>query len=423
MLAFSMQSPAQSTYSHDELGYIKDKAYKYPAAPDRESIKDIPGNASVKGYVPATAGSHWFLTVRPLGFGSFIGSPVGQDDFWGRGRYTFNASAGKWLTPYLGVRAAFEGFNIKGAGGSVRNWHSTRGDILWNVTNYMRPDLGILPRWNIAAFLGIGAVSGGADGTSFALAPGIDLSYRLTDRLHLSASVSLAMTKGTFDGMGSNSAFGDKLFSANIGFTYDIGGQAWKKKKARGYAVVSRETDNHDNVIYPADEGRNNYWGLNSLRHRLGKDEDGAGKSLAKGGDGIEYPDSLSGKVVSTSYFFFRKGSTDFTTESQNVNLKAIAKTMMKYNYEVRVLAAADSHTGTVSSNRHLAIARAKRIRTLLEGYGVPKSRIRLYHRGGINLYKPFELNRQAIITLYEDIAPDCPGEPGSGGQDSGNGM
>ena len=102
-------------------------------------------------------GANWFSSVRG-GVLSFLGSPTGCNDFFGREKFHFNAAVGKWLTPYLGLRISLEGFKFKDSQNISRSYNNWHGDILWNVSSYLRPDLTTMPKWDVIPFIGFGVV-------------------------------------------------------------------------------------------------------------------------------------------------------------------------------------------------------------------------------------------------------------------------
>lgn len=55
---------------------------------------------------------NWFVCVSG-GVSSFIGSPLGCDDLFGRVRPALQISLGKWHTPSVGNRIVFQGFEWK----------------------------------------------------------------------------------------------------------------------------------------------------------------------------------------------------------------------------------------------------------------------------------------------------------------------
>lgn len=52
---------------------------------------------------------NWFISVSG-GASSFIGSPLGCDDLFGRIKPALQISLGKWHTPSVGNRLVFQGF-------------------------------------------------------------------------------------------------------------------------------------------------------------------------------------------------------------------------------------------------------------------------------------------------------------------------
>lgn len=378
---------AQVTYDRSEQSYIRTQSERV-YAPTGNNTSATGGIIQPSGYQPSSIGNNWFASVH-LGIGSFIGSPTGCNDFFGRSKVNYGVSAGKWLSPFIGLRAAFGGNKFKDARNLNRDYYNFHGDILWNVTNYMRPDLTVMPRWDIIPFVGFGEMRNQSlKYNSFALTPGIIIRHRITDRLYFKLESSISFTKGLFDGVGTDASLADKMFNASVGFTYNIGGNTWKRKQPTKEATVFPE---QDETVLPL-PGHNNYDGLNRLNARLHPDGMAAGNN-----SDFDSKDS----TIATVIFYFRINSTEFASKGQLINLRNLARDAMSNGYMIRVLAASDSKTGTKKYNRTLAIKRGKKMRKLLMKYGVPKSRIRLFQRGGIDLYHPYPLNRQAILTLY----------------------
>ena len=60
--------------------------------------------------------TEWFLSARG-GLSAFIGKPVGHGDFFVREKPMLNITAGKWITPYVAARLAFQGLKFRDADG------------------------------------------------------------------------------------------------------------------------------------------------------------------------------------------------------------------------------------------------------------------------------------------------------------------
>lgn len=377
---------AQLSYEKSELNYVKNQYIADTTTVIDSNVYAEP-SAFSEGYKFSRMGANWFSSAR-AGVSSFLGSPTGCNDFFGREKFHFNAAVGKWLTPYLGLRISLEGFKFKDSQNISRSYNNWHGDILWNVSSYLRPDLTTMPKWDVIPFIGFGVVKNkGIDYNSFGLTPGVNVRYRLTDRLYLSSQLGLTFVKTRFDGFGKDSGLKDKLLSASIGFTYNIGDNHWYR---RGNKAVNQYNVSNG-VLYPYSYKFNDYSGLNSLRRRLGSmSEDGKVEPLR------------NEKFVALYYFFFKKGKTTLADATQQVNIRVIANAMKKHpEYEILINGAADSKTGGKKYNNRLAFRRSKAMKKWLVKYGVPSSRIHIKSRGGINIYKPLRANRQTYVRIY----------------------
>lgn len=173
--------------------------------------------------------ANWFLSIQG-GVSAFMGSPVGHGDFFDRTKPLLNISAGKWITPTVGVRVSFQGLKFIDGNMQSRSYQNIHGDIMYNVTNAFREDHEILNRWDMIPYLGIGLVHNSYNGAKpFALSVGIAGRYRLTDRLHLTGEIGGTFTAKNMDGLGDNKLFGDNFLNASVGLTVTIGKNGWKK--------------------------------------------------------------------------------------------------------------------------------------------------------------------------------------------------
>ena len=63
----------------------------------------------------------WFVNMSG-GVSAFVGSPLGCGDIFDRTKPALSVSVGKWFTPAIGVRAAFQGLQFKDALFESRNF-------------------------------------------------------------------------------------------------------------------------------------------------------------------------------------------------------------------------------------------------------------------------------------------------------------
>lgn len=86
----------------------------------------------ITGAIVPSWKDNWFVNISG-GVSSFIGSPIGCEDLFGRMKPTLQISIGKWHTPAIGNRISFQGFEWKSGGlmtQKYRHWHT---DLLWKV--------------------------------------------------------------------------------------------------------------------------------------------------------------------------------------------------------------------------------------------------------------------------------------------------
>lgn len=301
----------------------------------------------IAGAIVPSWKDNWFVNISG-GVSSFIGSPIGCEDLFGRMKPTLQISIGKWHTPAIGNRISFQGFEWK-SGGLVtqkyRHWHA---DLLWNVMPPFNADNDGC-RWDIIPFVGLGIIDNRtADRRPFAINYGVQGRYRIADVLHVTAELGNATTFKDSDGIGPSRQFGDNLLSLSAGVSWTFGSKTgWKKvidanpyirqnERLAGYALAmgrnyrELQLDYNANVRiiaelrkildieglldkyihcfdsdYGADSGINpsypvnDYSGLNSLRKRLRENKKSgknATRQVAESGEGhSEKTDSNSG--------------------------------------------------------------------------------------------------------------------------------
>lgn len=171
---------------------------------------------------------NWFVNVSG-GVSAFVGSPLGCGDIFDRTKPALSGSVGKWFTPAIGVRVAFQGFQFKDALLASRDFQHLHADLMWDVMSGIsrsKEDF----RWGLIPYVGLGILHNDELGRHpFAVSYGVQGRYRLTDRLHLTAELGCATTFKDFDGMGAGDRWGDRMLSLTAGFSCTIGKKGWKR--------------------------------------------------------------------------------------------------------------------------------------------------------------------------------------------------
>lgn len=170
---------------------------------------------------------NWFVNVSG-GVSAFVGSPLGCGDVFDRTKPTLSVSVGKWFTPAIGVRAAFQGLQFKDARFESRNFQHLHTDLMWNVMPGIAHSKENF-RWDLIPYVGLGILhNDGLGRHPFAVSYGVQGRYRLAGRLHLTAELGCATTFKDFDGLGAGNKWGDRMLSLTAGFSYTIGKKGWK---------------------------------------------------------------------------------------------------------------------------------------------------------------------------------------------------
>ena len=292
----------------------------------------------------ANWGRNWFMEVKG-GASAFLGSPIGCGDVFDRLTPALQLGVGKWFTPAVGGRVAYQGFRFKNAELKSMDYHFFHADFLFNLCSGVRcNDLG-LSRWDVIPYLGVGMAynpNWKTDGMNpdhasgnhpFAFSYGLECRYRLGNRIQLVADISGMTTAKDYDGVGSSSGFGDHMISLSAGLSLSLGRVGYRRVvDAIPYMVqndqlllyVERLAERNSRLVAqhgederikaeyrkildiegllddyrepfaenkkeseadtePSSYPRNNYSGLNSLRARLdNRDWDGKAETMPK---------------------------------------------------------------------------------------------------------------------------------------------
>lgn len=188
----------------------------------------------------ANWGKNWFIEIKG-GASAFLGTPIGCGDVFDRLSPALQVGLGKWFTPAVGGRVAYQGLSFKNGEFKSMDYHFIHADFLYNLTSSINcNDIG-LSRWDVIPYLGVGMIynpdwssacmcPGHASGSHpFAFSYGLECRYRLNDRMHLVAELSGMTTAKNFDAVGSSSKFGDNMLTLSAGLSFTLGKAGYKR--------------------------------------------------------------------------------------------------------------------------------------------------------------------------------------------------
>jgi outer membrane protein OmpA-like peptidoglycan-associated protein len=378
-------------------------------------------NPSTEGVIVSSLWKdNWFIGVS-AGANAFIGKPLGCDDLFGRTKPTFTAALGKWFTPSVGARLAYNGFDFKDCNRQTQDYQHLHADIMWNVlgSRYTKHDF---VRWAVVPYVGVGLLHNKTNGSKpFAMSYGIQGQYSFSQHIAATIEIGNTTTFQEFDGYGTVGKLGDNLMHLSVGITVNIGKVGWKRATSQsaryeedGWSRSHRAVASYDASVSTTSSKtvKSGYSGLNSLRARLANKSWNGNSPLPVGSlsdsDAAQSDSDYialirSGKkcIGAPVYFFFRLNTAELTEPSQTLNLDELASLARDYRLHVTIIGAADSATGTADINNTLGKARANFIANELKERGVPSSQITKRNQGGTNEYSPAEANRQTKVILH----------------------
>lgn len=415
MSVFAQHEDAQSDSIHEDLAQI-DENLLIPLQPTYLSN-------SKEGF---GWNKNWFVEAKG-GSTAFLGTPIGCGDLFDRTTPVLQIGVGKWFSPSIGGRIEFQGLKFKSANQQKMSYQSVHADFLYNVTGTLGQNDQGISRWDLIPFAGVGIIRNTdwrngcfcpgvmSNNHPFAIDYGIQVGYRLTDRLHLIAEISGLTTTRSFDAVGTSARFGDTMLNLSAGLSVTIGKTGWRRTvDARPYVrqndylmercrMLEKQLDqcknkNEENASLSKNY-RNDYRGLNSLRFRMSAE--GANYDEEANADSsLESNPKESITIGVPVFFYFKLNSNHLVDESQLSNLDEIAKLAISESLNISISGSADNATGNEKVNQELSKSRAQYIGQELVRRGVPREKIMAVSRGGIDEYTPIEANRLTVVVL-----------------------
>lgn len=309
ILMFLTECLAAMTVSASNINHNADSIYKQNTFSQEQML--LPMNPTYLKNVSEAAnwGRNWFIEIKG-GASAFLGSPIGCGDVFDRITPALQVGVGKWFTPAIGGRVGFQGLTFKNAEFKSMKYQFYHADLMYNLTSGLRQNEYGLSLWDIVPYVGVGMIhnadwsdpcscGSGSDGSRpFAFTYGLEIGYRIGNRVKLIAGVSGLTTAQNFDNIGSSIKFKDNMLTVSAGLSITLGKAGWKRV-VDATPYIEQNAYLKDYISYMKDENirlqkkmsgekevqtvypKNNYSGLNSLRARLSekKSDDSERKS------------------------------------------------------------------------------------------------------------------------------------------------
>lgn len=325
---------------------------------------------------------NWFISLNAGAQFSYL-YPEGSQEFKDRITFSGLAYVGKWFTPGMGMRLAYNGYQFQGYEDKL-DYMNLHVDALMNVTNMI---MGYNPDrlYSMIPYVGMGAVRV-FDHNSYAFGfnAGILNTFRLNDSWKVNLEMGALFADKSMDGVtGPKRAF-DDIFSVTAGITYTIGGDTWNNSPDISSLVMMNAAEIAALNEALAQEQSNN----RNLRNQLAQKPKEIVKEKVISGDCMTAPQSI----------FFALNSATLASDKDLVNLKAIATMAKQDNVKLHIIGYADSATGDAKYNQSLSMKRAQTIADQLVKLGVNKANLTVEGKGGVATLDPASYNRRVII-------------------------
>ena len=178
--------------------------------------------------IPARGSGNWFVSIAG-GANSFLGTPLGCEDLFGRIKPTYSLALGKWFTPSVGARINYNGLRFKNGVLATHDYHHIHADLMWNVLGYRYAKQDKV-RWGLAPYVGLGLLHNADNGHNpLAVSYGIQGQYRISKRVSALVELSGTTTFQDFDGYGRANRLGDHMLSLTAGLSFTIGKDGWRR--------------------------------------------------------------------------------------------------------------------------------------------------------------------------------------------------
>ena len=352
----------------------------------------------------------WFINVGG-GAQIYFGDHDKQAKFGDRLAPALNISVGKWFTPAVGARIAYNGLSMRGAtqqgpdeafstgkevpgkGGSGYwlnkqkfSFGDVRMDAMLNLCNAFHGYKAEGRFWNPSLYAGLGFAwtydePGNGKSRSHEVSASIGTSndFRLSDAWAINLDVRGMFVNDRFDGeMGHR--WGEGVLSATIGLTYNIAPRGWNKSKT----VVKTVNNNIADFQKALSESE-------AERIRLEKE---LGELRAQ-------PQIVEKQTtIAAPYFVIFEINKSKLSKDSRVNLGMLAEIIKANNIKYIVTGYADAATGNKKINDKLSRKRAEAVyECLTKEFGVPESLLEIGHKGGVEnmFYDDPALSRAAI--------------------------
>ena len=344
--------------------------------------------------------SNWFVQAN-LGYDVFYsnqekGKGFSKSPFKSfRSNFAPTIAVGKWFTPGIGLRTKLGGVwgrtvNSEIASKNKMNYFQIQEQVLFNLSNlicgYQENRL-----WNAIPYAGVGLLRNYSDNENCHTGTiGLLNTFRLNSKWALNLDLSYCISDDDFDGEQkghknylTSPANGDRFIAVEVGVTYNLGKNKFKK------------TRNYDDIIAMQESQ------INDLKAQLAAAAKAETASQSDVTLNQEPKTVVVEKVVEKVLpvqIFFDFNKAESTPEKGMLALKALVENSKDKSF--KVTGYADSKTGKSNYNQKISEKRANYVVNEMVKMGVDRNKIEVAAGGGVETWAPESSNRCVVVEV-----------------------
>ncbi|WP_294629311.1 OmpA family protein [uncultured Bacteroides sp.] len=342
-------------------------------------------------------GSNWFISGG-VGAQMYFGDNDGEAAFGKRLSPALDIAVGKWFTPGLGLRLAYNGLQAKGAsprandlyvdgvysnGFYKQKWNlaNFHGDVLFDLSN-MFCGYNEKRVYSFIPYVGAGIAVSLTEPhqKNLGVNAGLINRFRVSSALDINLELRGLLMKNAFGGTRK-----EGLGGVTVGVTYKFKKRDWNAVPTVPMVPESQLNDMRDRVN--SLKGENEALKRDLVEARNKKPEVVVKKEIVN--------------AVPRYVVVFNIGKSSIA-KKEYMNIETVAKAIKENSGKVyTVTGYADKGTGSADYNLKLSKKRAEAVRDLMVNeFGVPASQLKVDYKGGVSnmFYDSAKLSRVAIV-------------------------
>lgn len=327
-------------------------------------------------------GDNWFVSV---GFGGnvYAGESDSELGLGDRIATALDITAGKWLTPSMGLRLQYAGINAKGKAPANSMFADAQGNEEFNIMNLHADYMFNIHNaffgykadrtWELIPFLGFGWAQAtksdvGNKSNELAASAGLLNKFRISDAVDFNLELRGMMANQRLDGVeGGTRAEG--MASATIGFSYKFGKRTFEPKEERIIPDYSPYTNKISELEKQITEEKTQ---KRAILDELNQERSKAPETIQTV-EYLSYPLSV----------YFAVGSSKVPHEDL-FNLNNYAEIIKKSGKVFKILGSPDKLTGNPNANKKLSEERASSVyEALVYKFGVNPKQLEIVEKPG----------------------------------------